>query len=249
MTDTQVASSIVSNKIKKSKTPNVVRATLMVLDEIDMNKVGEDLVKKTAVSALELGEAYYANSNNFNSQVDKTIFFVTLIRDKITSVRDRYDLLLSGLNYIKDTDEHKSLQADIEDIMSLRVDQSEILTQNDIKDKSSERLSQSSYKTQIIPSSNLISKRQVSSLPNKQMGNPRLNQAEYKTGEDKSVRQSSRKSEILSHLSDTPQSIKDIASKVIGCSEKTVQRELNSLLEERAIVRIGEKRWSKYLLA
>ena len=43
-------------------------------------------------------------------------------------------------------------------------------------------------------------------------------------------------------------SIKDIASRIKGCSEKTIQRELNALLYDNVIERIGEKRWSRYLL-
>lgn len=43
-------------------------------------------------------------------------------------------------------------------------------------------------------------------------------------------------------------SIKDIAARIRGCSEKTIQRELNSLLYDNVIERIGEKRWSRYVL-
>lgn len=43
-------------------------------------------------------------------------------------------------------------------------------------------------------------------------------------------------------------SIKDIAARIKGCSEKTIQRELNALLYDNLIERIGEKRWSRYVL-
>lgn len=43
-------------------------------------------------------------------------------------------------------------------------------------------------------------------------------------------------------------SINDISKKIIGVSIKTLQRELNTLLEEGQITKIGEKRWSKYIL-
>ena len=43
-------------------------------------------------------------------------------------------------------------------------------------------------------------------------------------------------------------SIKDIAARIKGCSEKTIQRELNSLVLDNIIERIGEKRWSRYVL-
>ena len=41
-------------------------------------------------------------------------------------------------------------------------------------------------------------------------------------------------------------SIKDIVPNIVGCSEKTVQRELISLINENKIKKIGERRWSKY---
>lgn len=63
-------------------------------------------------------------------------------------------------------------------------------------------------------------------------------------------RRVSRRAQVLSLLSkNDPQSIKEIALRIKGCSEKTVQRELNDLLANKEIKRIGEKRWSKYILA
>ena len=41
-------------------------------------------------------------------------------------------------------------------------------------------------------------------------------------------------------------SIKDILPNIVGCSEKTIQRELISLINEGKIRKIGERRWSKY---
>jgi hypothetical protein len=42
-------------------------------------------------------------------------------------------------------------------------------------------------------------------------------------------------------------SIKDIAAVVVGCSEKTIQRELAALIRQGLIQRKGEKRWSVYI--
>jgi len=43
--------------------------------------------------------------------------------------------------------------------------------------------------------------------------------------------------------------IKDIAEVITDVSEKTIQRELNSLIEKGQVVRDGERRWSKYSIA
>lgn len=63
------------------------------------------------------------------------------------------------------------------------------------------------------------------------------------------MRKSSRREQILAlFVKGVDVSIKDIASRIRGCSEKTIQRELNSLLYDNIIERIGEKRWSRYVL-
>ncbi|MDE2071296.1 MAG: hypothetical protein KGI70_01010 [Patescibacteria group bacterium] len=42
-------------------------------------------------------------------------------------------------------------------------------------------------------------------------------------------------------------SIKDIAGEVRGCSEKTLQREIATLIEARLVRKVGERRWTLYL--
>jgi predicted HTH transcriptional regulator len=63
------------------------------------------------------------------------------------------------------------------------------------------------------------------------------------------MRKLSRREQVLAHfVKGQDMSIKDISAKVKGCSEKTIQRELNSLVLDHVIERIGEKRWSRYIL-
>lgn len=40
--------------------------------------------------------------------------------------------------------------------------------------------------------------------------------------------------------------IKDISEIITDCSEKTIQRELNAMIEDNVVKRQGERRWSKY---
>ncbi len=62
-------------------------------------------------------------------------------------------------------------------------------------------------------------------------------------------RKQNRREQIISLFTKGVEiSIHDISKKVIGCSIKTIQRELNALVLERKIDRIGDKRWSKYIL-
>jgi len=56
-----------------------------------------------------------------------------------------------------------------------------------------------------------------------------------------------RAERIKTVLEAKPQAtVKDIAEVITDVSEKTIQRELNSLIEKGQVVREGERRWSKY---
>ncbi len=59
-----------------------------------------------------------------------------------------------------------------------------------------------------------------------------------------------RRETITQFLKDNPNaSIKDIALVVTDCSEKTIQRELISMIKDNLVLREGERRWSKYSLS
>jgi len=56
-----------------------------------------------------------------------------------------------------------------------------------------------------------------------------------------------RSNKILSLIKDKKEvSIKDISLTINDCSEKTIQRELNSLVSKGQVKKIGSKRWSRY---
>lgn len=56
-----------------------------------------------------------------------------------------------------------------------------------------------------------------------------------------------RREQILAYLAASGKStIKDIAQSVPGCSEKTIQRELASLVRAGVLKREGERRWTTY---
>ncbi|MDB5194879.1 MAG: seg [Parcubacteria group bacterium] len=63
-------------------------------------------------------------------------------------------------------------------------------------------------------------------------------------------RSSTRRDAILSVLrTKGPSYIKDISTVIRDVSEKTIQRELASLVEEGLVTRSGERRWTTYTLA
>lgn len=70
---------------------------------------------------------------------------------------------------------------------------------------------------------------------------------EYVQTETPSESGQSRRDRILNVLRDKGEAtIKDIGMAVTDCSEKTIQRELISLIKDNIVLRTGERRWSKY---
>lgn len=74
---------------------------------------------------------------------------------------------------------------------------------------------------------------------------PEVRKTDQKTVES----QDSRRDRILALLRDKGEaSIKDVSEVITDCSEKTIQRDLNSLIKDNLVRREGERRWSKYSL-
>ena len=70
-------------------------------------------------------------------------------------------------------------------------------------------------------------------------------------GGSKSVMQKNERQQIILDIIKEigESSIKDISDNIKDCSEKTIQRELNTLIYDGVLKKIGERRWSKYVLA
>ncbi len=69
------------------------------------------------------------------------------------------------------------------------------------------------------------------------------------SAEEHTAKRSNRQNTILSVIKKRGEiSIKDISEIIKDCSEKTIQRELNSFISAGIVKRAGERRWSKYSL-
>ncbi len=68
---------------------------------------------------------------------------------------------------------------------------------------------------------------------------------------EKNVKDKSKRQEIILSMlkGGSKLTIRDFAKNIKDCSEKTIQRELISLLSNGTIKKEGERRWSKYFLA
>ena len=64
------------------------------------------------------------------------------------------------------------------------------------------------------------------------------------------IRHNNRRNTILELLQDKSfVTVKDVIDAIEGCSSKTLQRELLSLVNEGILIKKGERRWSTYSLA
>lgn len=77
------------------------------------------------------------------------------------------------------------------------------------------------------------------------LSRPRSSETEPAT--PKAEESADRRERILTILQAKGEAtIKDISAIVTDCSEKTIQRELNAMIEENIVKRQGHRRWSKY---
>jgi len=68
-------------------------------------------------------------------------------------------------------------------------------------------------------------------------------------GQNSSVKKTERQEQIMTILKGQSKlTIKDFSKVIADCSEKTIQRELNELVQRGLVIREGERRWSRYSL-
>ena len=197
-----------------------------------LNIIGVELVS----SAYNL---YKRQSAENRESMLKDIFF---IKNMISLANKNYgmsdmnaELLTRGCLYLKDM----IAAIKLPETNIIKTDSAEIEKEiESIKDKEIDLISRTSLSE--------VKKETVDKLVIKDMIKLQTGKTEKIISDD---RKSSRRDQVLSLLSKDPISIKDISEKIVGCSEKTIQRELNTLVDAKKIVRIGEKRWSRYTLA
>lgn len=86
-------------------------------------------------------------------------------------------------------------------------------------------------------------------LPIKDINNEEKNAMSFNKGHI--VRDKNKRYEVIINLLKKTKeiSVRDVSSIVSDCSEKTIQRELLSLVDKGVLKKEGERRWSKYSLA
>ena len=116
------------------------------------------------------------------------------------------------------------------------------LSNYEAKEKLAEKEAKDFYKRQNYINDNTLK----ASSKNKKI---KVKNTQNKSAQNRD-RKSNRRLQILAIFTKGVEvSINDISKKIIGCSIKTLQRELNDLVLEGKINKLGDKRWSKYTLA
>ncbi len=229
------------------KTEKLVTALYMVTDcmETDdalkakLRQLGvellSDMYKLSTLSPVDK----HSHISSSLSHIDELLSFVEIaytigfISEMNTSIlKKEFMILIEDLEINKKKDKHFTFTLDeqmfslpsLEENNSLSIP--EISSQNTLKDKRTSLENMSFMNAKIDSSMNNISsgKSHVYSVSEKQ----------------------DRTDRILLITKGRDVSIKDISNSFTDCSEKTIQRELNSLVTKGQIKKTGSKRWSRY---
>lgn len=153
-------------------------------------------------------------------EIASTIGFISDMNSQI--LKREFELLIVELGSHKSKDKHFTFTLD-QTMFNVESEPSRILPDVGIKDKRTEY------------NMSFTNPKQVS-----------FNRNPLQTSRD-TVSKQDRTAKILSLIKDKKDlSIKDISTAFTDCSEKTIQRELNSLVSKGQIKKTGAKRWSRY---
>lgn len=177
--------------------------------------------------------------------------------EKIQKILQEYSIELSNTNYQNNSNSEllarvdKNIKDNIaiinEDIKDNFITESFYKGQisiNEVKDENDDKINQKDIITDKYKKSDkdvlIYNKTKLKDIPSTEQNNNITKDNIKQNNSSKKQRQ--RRDNIYKIIQKGEVNIKDISSKIIGCSEKTILRELQYLLDTHSIVRIGEKR-------
>lgn len=211
------------------KTHAISRAVYLITDSFD-NK--EPLKNKMRQLSVDLVEQVLSLSSQTSSGLKSLLDNITRTNLNLISFSE-----IAMLSEIESEMNHKVLCAEIQGVLSFieEKDSSARWGKHFILDESffpKEDKYESHPKTQVVLKNVTPQVKPIS-----------------KESDTSDRRRSERRNAIFSIIKNKPNaSIKDIAESVVGCSEKTIQRELIDMVSSGLIKREGERRWSRYSL-
>ncbi len=211
-----------------------VFAVCGVMDESDQLKTKiKDLSLTLISNAVNLKDIEFADADKLVGEIEKKSILLMSMLD-IASITGSISEMNGGI--LKE--EFTAFLVELQKFSGQFKNQKEgsiksILSSNDIVYSSNERQLDSQPRI----SSSIINTAKTSQ--------PLVNGV--KNGTNGHKRKDTRRVTILEFIKGHGNaSIKDIAPNIVGCSEKTIQRELMELIREGRIKKEGERRWSRY---
>lgn len=239
------------------KTEKLVMALYMVTDGLDMDEALKNKLRSLAVELMSdihnLSSLYKTQKNlsilstqNKISEilsfieVSKTIGFVSEMNSNI--LKKEFEILLNELVKFEETNQNNSLKRD---------PNAKNISERFLLDKESLFVAIPSYeKVQQLPERirQDIYKGQIKDRFNNNVFYDKNRVSSYiKDTKSMHMSRGDRRKQILDFIKDKNFiSIKDISISIKDCSEKTIQRELNEMVNNGQIIKEGEKRWSRY---
>lgn len=208
------------------KTEKIVSVAFYILNNIDSNKKSETLISNIA------SKAHFAHENALRT------LEVKLVSSK--EVLEQFAQSLVGLESTlrvaaaSDVISHEVLSVMVNEIDTvLRGLKTYIANNSNTEDHMFSSGFGSSFGTEAPTPTARVERKKVQSAPEQA---------------SKSVASSTDRRDRIKTILEAKgdATIKDISEIITDCSEKTIQRELNVMIEENIVKRQGERRWSKY---
>ncbi len=232
------------------KTEKLVTALYMVTDCMDTDDALKGKLRHLGVELLS--DIYKISGTSLAEKHNHISFSISLVNEILSFVeiahtmgyisemnsiilKREFMILIKELETHLKNDKHFTFTLN-EQMFSLPIDRAENIKENDVFNGYQNTIKD---KRTIFNNMSFMNGKTNGHIFNK----PKVNTHDLMVSEKKE-----RIDKILSMIKDKEVSIKDISNSFTNCSEKTIQRELNSLVAKGQIKKIGSKRWSRYAL-
>ncbi len=252
VSDNKSLSSIAVYDFANKKTEKLVTALYLVSDCMDTDdalkgklrllgvELLSDIYKLSTLSAIEKNAYISVSLSHIYEllsfiEISHTIGFISEMNTNI--LKKEFRILASDLKSNQEKDKHFIFTLD---------DKMFEISESNEEENSSENRGDLNYTNQQFIKDKRTSFNSMSLKNNKsQLSN--FNTKKTKSFESNLSDRKDRTKKILTLIKDKKEiSIKDISLAFTDCSEKTIQRELNSLISKGQLKKTGAKRWSRY---
>lgn len=220
-----------------NKSYRLVAAVFTVSNLMDENEELRTKIKKLSLDlvskSVDLKDVNFSDAKKLTINLEKICLELISMLD-IASIAG----LISKMNGDIIRDEFYSFISELNRFVDRFENYKNVSVKNIFRESSSKNIYENIYKDDQI---------KINSGQSFKLNQPRQIKATLNGGHK---RKEIRKNTILEFVKGHKNvSIKDIVPNIVGCSEKTVQRELISLVGEGKIIKSGERRWSRYSIA